>query len=152
MAENDDHEIPNSLQPLAAALTKAGTVEGVADALVREGLPALNACVAVLALLNDEGTEFFCPCITGYPEKVTDVWRHFPADAPVPIAVAVRSGRPILLKSLEERIAFYPPDRALPVRVGRALAAIPMMQDGVVGGLGFSFPLIDLLATTNKPP
>ncbi len=59
MAENDDHEIPNSLQPLAAALTKAGTVEGVADALVREGLPALNACVAVLALLNDEGTEFF---------------------------------------------------------------------------------------------
>ncbi len=125
MAENDDHEIPKSLQSLAAALTKAGTVEG---------------------------TEFFCPSITGYPEKVTDVWRHFPADAPVPIAVAVRSGRPILLKSLEERIAFYPPDRALPVRVGRALAAIPMMQDGVVGGLGFSFPLIDLLATTNKPP
>ncbi|MDB5306735.1 MAG: cheY 2 [Gemmataceae bacterium] len=134
-------EVPEALRPLAAALGPARTVEQVAEALVTHGLPALDACVAVLALLSEDGTEFYCPRVAGYPEDVADAWRRFPADAPVPIAEAVREGRPVLLDTLEQRAAYYPPGLALPAnRVGRALAAVPMRRGDVVGGLGFTFP------------
>jgi len=115
-------------------------VEGVADALERFGLPALDACVVVLALLNDDATEFFCPHIAGYPEDVATAWRRFPASARVPIVEAVRNGRPVLLESLEQRRAYYPPDVPLPAMVGRALAAVPFRCGAVAGGLGFTFP------------
>jgi CheY-like chemotaxis protein len=130
-----------SLRALAEALRRADTVEQVADALVAHGLPAVGGCVAVLAVLAPDGKEFYCPRVAGYPEEVADGWRRFPIDAPVPIAEAVREGRPVLLGTLEQRAAYYPPGLALPaVRVGRALAAVPMRQGEVVGGLGFAFP------------
>jgi CheY-like chemotaxis protein len=134
-------DAPASLRPLAAALVQAGTIEQVADALVCLGLPALNACVTVLALLGEDGKQFYCSRVAGYPEEVADAWRRFPADAPVPIAEAVREDRPVLLGTLEQRAAYYPPDFPLPKPcVGRALAAVPMRRGGVVGGLGFTFP------------
>jgi CheY-like chemotaxis protein len=47
----------------------------------------------------------------------------------------------VLLGTLEQRAAYYPPGLALPAnRVGRALAAVPMRRGNVVGGLGFAFP------------
>jgi two-component system, OmpR family, response regulator len=133
-------DVPASLRPLADALRRSSTVEDVADALVLFGLPALNACVAVLALLSEDGAEFYCPRIAGYPEDVADAWRRFPADSPVPIAEAVRQERPVLLESLERRLAYYPPGTKLPAQVGRALAAIPFRREDVVGGVGFTFP------------
>jgi two-component system OmpR family response regulator len=133
--------VPESLRATAEALLRADTVERVADALVSYGLPALGGCVAVLALLDSDGKEFYCPRVAGYPEEVADAWRRFPADAPVPIAETVREGRPVLLGTLEQRAAYYPPDLALPAtRVGRALAAVPLRLGEVVGGLGFAFP------------
>ncbi|VTS00647.1 response regulator receiver protein : Response regulator receiver protein OS=Desulfococcus oleovorans (strain DSM 6200 / Hxd3) GN=Dole_1357 PE=4 SV=1: Response_reg [Gemmata massiliana] len=46
----------------------------------------------------------------------------------------------MLLGSLERRRAYYPPGTAVPVPVGRALAAIPFRRADVAGGLGFTFP------------
>jgi CheY-like chemotaxis protein len=133
--------VPEALRPMADALARAGTVEQVAEALVSHGLPALSGCVAVLALLGEDDREFYCPRIAGYPEEVADAWRRFPTDAPVPIALAVREDRPVLLGTLEQRAAFYPAGFPLPAdRVGRALAAVPMKHGEVVGGLGFTFP------------
>ncbi len=134
-------EVPEPLRLLANALGRADTVEQVSEALVNHGLPALGGCVAVLALLNEDGSQFYCPRIVGYPQEVADAWRRFSADAPVPIAVAVRQGGPVLLETLERRVAFYPPGYPLPEpRVGRALAAVPMRWGEIVGGLGFTFP------------
>jgi CheY-like chemotaxis protein len=133
-------EVPASLRPLADALARAATVEQVADALVDQALPALGGCMTVLALLGADGKEFYCPRIAGCPEEVADAWRRFPADAPVPIAVAVRQGEPVLLETLERRRSFYPLGYRLPAPVGRALAAVPMCSGEVVGGLGFTFP------------
>jgi CheY-like chemotaxis protein len=142
---NADHSagragLPASLRPLAVALDRACTVEEAADALVHLGLPALNACVGVLALLNEDAQEYFCPRISGYPQEVAEAWRRFPADAPVPIVAAVRQGQPILLESLERRKAFYPSSIQLPAQVGRALAAIPLKRGELVGALGLTFP------------
>jgi two-component system OmpR family response regulator len=128
------------LGALGDALDRARTVEEVANALVLFAHSGLGACVVVLALLSEDGTEFFCPRIAGYPDAVADAWRRFPADARLPIAEAVRDGRPVLLESLERRRAYYPPDTQIPAPVGRALAAIPFRQGEVVGGTGFAFP------------
>ncbi|QEL16634.1 response regulator [Limnoglobus roseus] len=125
---------------LADALAHARTVEEIADALVRIGQPAVGACVTVLALLNDDGSEFFCPRITGYSDRVAEAWRRFPADAALPIVEAVRENRPVFLETLDLRLAYYPPGNGMPPPVGRALAAVPFRQAGVVGGLGFTFP------------
>jgi CheY-like chemotaxis protein len=133
-------EIPASLRPLADALARTATVEEVGNALVQVGLPTLGACVAVLALLSDDGTEFYCPRIAGYPDEVADAWRRFPADASMPICDAVRQNRLVLLETLESRLAYYSPATQMPNQVGRALAAIPMRRGKVIGGLGFAFP------------
>jgi two-component system, OmpR family, response regulator len=132
--------VPDHLRPLAEQLRRSSSVEQVADALVQSGLPALGACVAVLALLSEDGSEFYCPRIAGYPDSVADAWRRFPADARLPIAEAVRDGKMVLLDSLERRLAYYPPGTQLPPQVGRALAAVPMTRGDVTGGLGFTFP------------
>jgi two-component system OmpR family response regulator len=133
--------VPPSLRGMAEALARADTVEKVADALVSHGLPALGGCVAVLALLSEDGSEFYCPRVAGYPEVVADAWRRFPADAPVPIAEALREGRPVLLGTLQRRRAYYPAGFPLPAPVvGRGLAAIPMRRGDVAGGLGLTFP------------
>ena len=146
-SDSDDTENGTSDGPkeapapaLATALARATTVEGIANALEQFGLPALDACVIVLALLNEDATEFFCPHIAGYPEDVVTAWRRFPANARVPIVEAVQNGRPVLLGSQEQRRAYYPPDLQLPPMVGRALAAVPFRCGDVVGGLGFTFP------------
>jgi two-component system, OmpR family, response regulator len=128
------------LRPLADAFRSASTVEQIANALVSFGLPALNACVCVLALLSEDESEFFCPRIAGYPDDLANAWRHFPADAHLPISKAVRDGKPIYLETLERRQAFYLPDNQLPPPVGRALAAIPLRMGEVTGALGFTFP------------
>ncbi len=133
-------KVPASLRPLADALARAATVEEVGNALVQVGLPILGACVAVLALLSDDGTEFYCPRIAGYPDEVADAWRRFPADASMPICDAVRHNRLVLLETLESRLAYYSPATQLPDQIGRALAAIPMRRGKLIGGLGFTFP------------
>lgn len=138
--ETNFRALPEHLHAPAEALGRARTVEEVANALVKFGMPALNACVGVLALLSEDGAEFFCPRITGYSDDVASTWRRFPADARVPIAEAVREGRMVLLESLEKRLAYYPPGAPIPAQVGRALAAVPVRRGAVVGGLGFTFP------------
>lgn len=140
MGEVTDDGTSGSLGALTAAFGAATTVEGVADALTKFALPALGGCAGVLALLNHDGTEFFCPRIVGYPADVVSAWRRFPADGRLPIAEAVRDGRPVLLESLERRLAYYPPGANLPPPVGRALAAVPFREGDVVGGLGVTFP------------
>jgi two-component system OmpR family response regulator len=138
--ESQPDELPACLRALADALARAGTVEQVAEAVVGCGAPALGACVVVLALLSEDGTEFYCPRVAGYPEDVADAWRRFPASAALPIPLAVREDRLVLLETLPKRLAFYPLELRLPDPVGRALAAVPMRRGAVVGGLGFTFP------------
>lgn len=146
MAHNDEapSHLPAGLayplQPLAEALKRASTVERVADALVVFGRPALDACVASVAILNEAKGEFFCPRIVGYPDGVADTWRRFSAGARYPIAEAVRLNRPVLLETWEQRAGYYPVGTPLPPLIGRSLAAVPFRHGDVVGGLGFTFP------------
>jgi hypothetical protein len=137
----EDTSPEGALPRLAVALARAETVEQLSGVLVTQERAALGAAVAVFAVLSDDRSEFLCPAIAGCPPEVADAWRRFPADAPVPIADAVRSGRPVFLDDVRQREGRYPEgDRRQAPRVGGALAAVPLLHGGAVGGLGFTFP------------
>ena len=133
-------ELPTCLVDLATDLTKVKTVEELSSTLVIHVQLTLNACVVVLALLAEDGSEFFCPRIEGYPNEVANTWRRFPANIHMPIPLAVQNDELVLLETLEERQSFYSSDLKLPNQVGRALAAIPFRQGEVIGAIGLTFP------------
>ena len=128
------------LQLLTAALSHAVTSAQVADAIVTQGMGALDACVGVLAVLNEARTHFECLRVVGCPPEVEDAYRTFPADAPLPIPDAVRQGRPVILENLGRRKERYPGAGTHVARPGGAAVAIPMKQGDVEGGLWFAFP------------
>lgn len=134
------NDVPQFLRCYAEDLRQAVTVERVSNALVRHSLPIFNASVVVLALLSEDRSEFYCPLIEGYPHGIANSWRRFSADAHMPIPLAVRQDRLVLLETLEQRHSFYPVNLQLPAHVGRALATIPFRHDHVTGAVGFTFP------------
>jgi signal transduction histidine kinase len=130
------------LQRVTAALGAAMTEEDVADVIVSEAVAALGATVAVVSTLNEGGSWFRNVRYAGYPEDVIARNPGFAADAPVPVADAVRRREPILLGSLAERRERYPQLEAFRESyAGGALVALPMyLGDRPIGGLGFIFP------------
>ncbi|MBD1938377.1 PAS domain S-box protein [Microcoleus sp. FACHB-68] len=132
------------LQYVTATLSEALTASEVADAILTSGLAVLDANVGLVSLLNEAGTEFENIRIVGYPQDVVDAWPRFAADAPVPIADAVRHRQPIVLETQAERNAQYPHLVSVHVEATAtdgALVAIPMIvNERVVGGIGLGFP------------
>ena len=130
------------LQRVTTALGAAITEESVADVIVSEAVGALGATVGVVSVLNEAGTHFRNVRYVGYPEDVVAMNPGFAADAPVPVADAVRLRQPILLRSIAERRDRYPDLEGFRrMYEGGALVALPMyLGDRAIGGLGFIFP------------
>ncbi|MBW4678548.1 MAG: PAS domain S-box protein [Microcoleus vaginatus WJT46-NPBG5] len=132
------------LQYVSATLSEALTASEVADAILTSGLAVLDANVGLVSLLNEAGTEFENIRIVGYPQEVVDAWTCFSADAPLPIADAVRRRQAIVLETQAERNAFYPHLVSVHLEsssIDGALVAIPMIvNERVIGGLGLGFP------------
>ena len=126
------------LQVLTAALSQAITAEEVAEVILTQGLLALDADWGVVAVLTTDGTEF--TNVWSYPQEVRRTWRRFAADAPVPIAVAVRQQRPVILESLQQWDASYPDLTRLEGRGDHgALVALPLIHGQFAGGLEVRF-------------
>ncbi|MGQ0778419.1 MAG: SpoIIE family protein phosphatase [Pseudonocardiales bacterium] len=94
------------LQEVTSTLARANNLAEVADTVMSTTKGAVGAEVGVLCVL-DEGT-FSVLATVGLAETVARQWREFPVDAPLPACDAVRSGRPVLLRSRKERDAAYP--------------------------------------------
>ncbi len=130
------------LQALTASLSEAATSEQVAGVILAHAAAVLGTSTGVVARLSDDGGEFICLHAIGYPEEVVRSFRRFPAHARMPLADAVRNGRPVLLASLAERDASYPDlARITGLRAAGALAALPLVVRGkAIGGIGLRFP------------
>ena len=115
------------LQAVTAALSEALTVSEVADVIVSHGLTAINANVAVVSMLANDGREFVNLRVVGYPPDLIASWTSFPADAGLPMADAVRQGCPIVLNTVFEQYARYPELRRWKAIEGDgALVALPL--------------------------
>jgi GAF domain-containing protein len=130
------------LQPLTAALSQAVTSSQVTHVILTEAFAALQASAGIASALTDDGTEFVCLGVLGYPEEVATGWRRLPADHPVPIAVAVRDRSPVFITTRQECAALYPLlSRVRGTGADGALAALPLLVRGrPIGALGLSFP------------
>jgi PAS domain S-box-containing protein len=130
------------LQSVAASLSQALTAQEVAAAVIEQGLTSLGAHAGSVVLLKENGTELEIVGTAGFPQELTESWRHFPVSAHVPIADAVRGRSPIIIEEFEPWKDRYPELGPLASVTGsRALVAFPLIVEGrTIGAMGLSFP------------
>lgn len=127
------------LQSLTAALSGALTTAQVIEVMIERGVHAMNAVGGSIVLLNRDKDALEIVRATGYAASVLAKWQSFPLQTPVPLAEAVRTGRPVFIQSREELLRLYPhlqrdlaPDR-------QVWAALPLIVDGqAIGAMGLS--------------
>jgi PAS domain S-box-containing protein len=132
-----------SLLELAAALSVALTPVEAAQAILQEGGQGLGATGGSVVILLEDGKTLELLGSFGYPIPTQQHWRQFPLDLPTaPLAVAVKTRKPLWFGSLEERLAQIPFTPNAPIdSAHQAWASLPLLvNDQVVGGLGLSFP------------
>jgi PAS domain S-box-containing protein len=129
------------LQALTAALAEAVTSKQVANAILAHSLSVLGANAGVIYRLSDDGSEFVCLRMIGFPAEVENTWGRFPADARAPIADAVREGRLVVVPTLAEMRVRYPMTARFPTLQQEAAAiALPLIVHGrPIGGIGLLF-------------
>lgn len=130
-----------SLQAITAALSGALTPSQVAEAIIEQGLPALEAAGGVITLIDEAKTELSVLHFGGYSPKQAATWgRRFPMSIPVPLTDTVRSGQPIFVESPAELEARYPALARHRVSNYQAFVALPLsIEDNIIGGIGLSF-------------
>jgi signal transduction histidine kinase len=131
-----------ALQKTTAALASALTLDKVASVIVSEGLSVIGAHAGSVSLMSDDGMLHIIAS-AGYKQQLVSEFAHFSVEENFPLCHAIKQGKPVVLRTAEERDASYPHlvDSRRAVG-GGAAAAIPMIIDGrAVGGLGFNFPL-----------
>jgi PAS domain S-box-containing protein len=129
------------LQTLTASLSEAVTSEQVADAILSQTVAVLGAISGVIYRLGEDGSEFVCLRMTGYPDDVAAAWGRFPAALRTPISDAVRLTRPVVVPTLAELRTRYPDAAQFPTLQGEASAiALPLVIWGKsIGGIGLRF-------------
>ncbi len=130
------------LQIVTAALSSAVTPAQVADAVLGQGVDALEAIVGVMTRLTDDGRTLEIVGSRGLAEGVGEAWRTIALDAQVPLAEAARTGEPVWINRTSEYLARYPApdDAALSPLGNEAIAALPLRVEGrLLGALAFRF-------------
>ena len=129
------------LQAVTAALAETLTFEQVAQVILDQGMPALGAQAAFVTVLSDDATQLEVIGARGYDEQMVEQYRHIAIDLPVPIADAVRTGRPVVLETTAERVAHYPNlSEAYQASNYRSWISLPLQVEGrILGGMSLSF-------------
>lgn len=96
------------LQQLTSTLARARSYEQVAGVIIDQALPAVGAEVGVVALASEDGRKLRNVGFKGVAANVEAAWEEYSVDAPVPVAEAAKSKRPVLVRTLDERNERYP--------------------------------------------
>ena len=129
------------LQHVTALLAGALTEQQVADVVVAEGLPALDADDGVVYLLSRDGRSLEHAASAGVPVARTAEFRVFPVAAPLPLSDAVRTGETIVLETRHDVVTRYPVLREANARAHtHSWLAIPLRAgDITLGGMALGF-------------
>ena len=129
------------LQKVTAALGEAVTPQQVTEVVIKQGIEALGSHAGLVALLVENNNFLEVVGAFGYAQEIVDAWQRFPITAPLPLAQAVRTKKPIFLESAAAVISNYPQVAdVVPATGNQALVAIPLVVEGqTLGGLGISF-------------
>ena len=140
------------LQSVTAALSESLTPAQVVDVVIDQGIAALGANFALVALLNEASHELEVVRTFGYEIEQLNGWHRFSINAPMPLAEAVRTGKPIWAESSEERAIRYPHLSESYEQQGvGSWISIPLMVEGrAVGGISFGFSKPQLLESEDQ--
>ncbi|MBW4566145.1 MAG: GAF domain-containing protein [Mojavia pulchra JT2-VF2] len=129
------------LQSVTAAFSESLTPLQVADVIVDQGIAALGANFALVALVSETGTELEVLRTVGCEPDQMNGWQRFPLNAPVPLAEAVRTGQPIWAEPSQKRAIRYPHLREkYELHSFEAWISIPLIVEGrAIGGMSFGF-------------
>ena len=128
------------LQRATALLSTARDPAEVAEAVLTSGLTALGARCGAVLVFDPEREVLELERAIGYPPGVLDPFQEVPLDAPVPVAVAARTRRPVLLHDPAEIADRFPAMVDVFRHVGRAGAILPLLAaDRIVGGIVIVF-------------
>jgi GAF domain-containing protein len=126
------------LQELTAALSASLTASEVGQTLVDHAVRALGATAAAFAVRVAEGRIELAESV-GYPRNDVAA-RAFSIDLPLPLSQAMRTGRPVVIRSREERDRRFPAMRGIPPAEDHALICLPFVVRGsAIGGLEVTF-------------
>lgn len=135
------------LQAITAALAATLTYAEVAAAFVSLAVEAIQASAGGLVRLIDDHT-LETVSAKSYSTEAVQAWQRFPLDAPMPLAIAVRTAAPIWMDSPE---AWHAYTTSPPLSEYTARAALPLIVEGkTVGGIGFSFAELRTFSDDDK--
>ena len=130
------------LQRITSALSEALTPEQVVRVVFDHGLVAVGARAGTVVLTSEDGATLRVIGASGHPAEILEKWKAFPIGTQVPIAEAVRTGRPVFVASPAEAAAKFPGMTRSTVAgmTYNAWAAVPLVLEGrVIGAMGLSF-------------
>lgn len=129
------------LQAITAALGEALTPAQVGEIIVQQGMEAMGASAALVALLTPDGSALEMLRAFGYGHEAEQGTLRFPLDIASPVTDAVHVGNIVVIETAAARARLYPQLAAIDADLGgKALAAMPLFTKGrVVGVLGLSF-------------
>lgn len=133
------------------AVSESLTSAQVAQVIIEQGMSALGASSGLVAVLNQDASELEIIQAIGF-EHVGEFQRSFSIHAPYPLAEAVRTGQPVWLETIENRIARYPDLAQAYAKVGsKAWISVPLLIEGqAVGGLSLSFSTVPQLSESDR--
>ncbi len=126
------------LQELTVALSQAAGPQQVVDAVLREGLAALEAASGAVLFLSEDASHLAMARAVGYPAHVAEGLAKVPLDAPLSPCDAVRTRRAVVLGSMAERREKYP---GAPFELDDgAVVALPLLVEGrAIGAIRFHY-------------
>jgi PAS domain S-box-containing protein len=129
------------LQEVTAALSESLTPEQVIEVVVEQSMVVLKAAAALVVLVSKDRTDLEIVKSIGYEEDLVKTWRKFPISTDVPLAEAIRTGQPIWVETLLERIARFPHLAEVYSRYNfQSWIALPLVVEGKsIGGILLSF-------------
>jgi len=139
------------LLAVMTALSESLTSAQVAQVIIEQAMSALGASCGLVAVLNQDASELEIIQAIGY-EHVGEFQRSFSINARYPLAEAVRTGQPVWLETIENRIARYPDLAQAYAKVGsKAWISVPLLIEGqAVGGLSLSFSTVPRLSESDR--
>ena len=129
------------LQAVTAGLAESLTSRNVARVMTTEGIKVLDAEEAWVALISADNARLEIINASGNAREELGPSGHVPIDARIPLAPAVRSGKPVVLRSRDDFKRYPAIDRLVAWRPGQVLAVVPLAVGGrILGVLGLGFP------------
>lgn len=120
----------------------AWDVRGVVQVLLSELVGPIGGTSAMLCLVDGSSDRIDVVDSMGMPEAVTQHWQDFGLGDDLPGSEAVRTGRPVVLRTRSERDLLYPAFRSAPVIDDATVACVPIPGEGApVGAVVVSFAL-----------